>query len=61
MEHNLVGRYEQLNKQDYGEALICTTIATILCEVGTLSAKRMIALQGKFQDNIEEVRNTTAH
>jgi len=56
MEHNLVLRYEQMNKKDLAEAVICSIIATILCEVGTLSAKRMIALQGEFQNNIKEVR-----
>jgi hypothetical protein len=55
-EHNLVLRYEQLNKKDQAEAVICSNIANMLCEVGTHSAKRMIALQGGFQKNMKEVR-----
>jgi hypothetical protein len=56
IEHNLVLRYEQLNKIDQEEAVICSIIATMLCEVGTHSAKKMIALHGDFQKNMKEVR-----
>ena len=56
MEQNLVLRYEQLNKEDQSDALICSIIATMLCEVGIYSAKIMIALQDDFQKNIEELK-----
>jgi len=56
MENSLVQRYEQLNGIERAEPVICSMIATMLCEVGTLSTRRMVELEGKFQDNIEEVK-----
>lgn len=57
MKHNLVPRYEKLNEMDESKSdRCCSLIATMLCEVGMDSARRMIALQGNFQNNKDEVR-----